>query len=55
VEYHLLPYHKFGEKKQEQLEWATDRAFTSQAPSDQHMAELKRAAESYGLKVFIGG
>jgi pyruvate formate lyase activating enzyme len=55
VEYHLLPYHKFGEKKQEQLEWGSDRAFTSQAPSDQHMAELKRTAESFGLKVLIGG
>jgi len=55
VEYHLLPYHKFGEMKQERLEWGNDRLFTGEIPTDEQLDTLKKAAESYGLKVFIGG
>jgi pyruvate formate lyase activating enzyme len=55
VEYRLLPYHKFGEAKQERLEWGEDRLFTAEVPDDDHMAELKCAAESFGLTVHIGG
>jgi pyruvate formate lyase activating enzyme len=55
VEYRLLPYHKFGEAKQERLGWGQDRLFTGQVPTDEHMLELKRVAEDTGLKVQIGG
>jgi len=55
VEYRLLPYHKFGEAKQERLEWSGKRLFTGEVPAVQHIEELKRAAESHGLKVQIGG
>jgi pyruvate formate lyase activating enzyme len=55
VEYRLLPYHKFGEAKQERLGWGQHRLFTGQVPTDEHMLELKRVAEDTGLKVQIGG
>lgn len=55
VEYHLLPYHKLGEIKQERLEWPSERLFTSGVPGNEHIDVLKNAAESFGLNVFIGG
>ena len=55
IEYHLLPYHKLGETKQERLEWGQDRLFTGEIPKDEHLAELKKTAESFGLNVYIGG
>lgn len=55
VEYHLLPYHKLGEIKQERLEWPSERLFTSSVPGNNHIDVLKNTAESFGLNVFIGG
>ncbi len=50
---HLLPYHRLGESKNESLGKAMDLSVN--VPSDEHMQELKRIVESYGLCCQIGG
>jgi len=55
VEYRLLPYHRYGEAKQERLEWQPERLFTGQVPTTELMLELQQVAEAYGLQVGIGG
>ncbi len=50
---HLLPYHRLGESKNESLGKVMDLSVN--VPSDEHMKELKRIVESYGLYCQIGG
>jgi len=50
----LLPYHKFGENKYERL----GRKYALKGlgiPSDEHMQDIKRTMEGYGLNIQIGG
>jgi len=50
----LLPYHKFGESKYERL----GRKYPLKGlkiPSDEHMQNIKRTMEGYGLNIQIGG
>lgn len=54
VKVHLLPYHRLGEVKYERLE-RPGKPFSVKPPSEEHMAELKKIVESFGLTVFIGG
>jgi pyruvate formate lyase activating enzyme len=51
---HLLPYHKLGESKAEQLEGA-HTSLGIEPPSEEHLQKLKEVLESFGLKVNIGG
>jgi len=50
----LLPYHKFGEDKYERLGRKYALAGLK-IPSDEHMQNIKRAMEGYGLDIKIGG
>ncbi len=50
---HLLPYHRLGESKNESLGKVMDLSVS--VPSDEHMQDLKRIVESYGLYCQIGG
>ena len=53
-EIHLLPYHNMGKDKYTGL----NRPYLMgdlKSPSNEHMERLAKRAESYGLKVFIGG
>lgn len=54
VKVHLLPYHRLGETKYERLE-RPGRAVAVDPPSDEHMAELLKVVESYGLAGVVGG
>lgn len=54
VHVHLLPFHRLGESKNERLE-KEEISFNSYPPSEEHMEELKKIVESYGLYVQIGG
>ena len=50
----ILPYHKFGEKKYERL----GKVYALEGleiPSDEHMQDIKRTIEGYGLSIQIGG
>jgi len=50
----ILPYHKFGENKYERL----GRKYALKGlkiPSDEHMQDIKRTMEGYGLNIQIGG
>jgi pyruvate formate lyase activating enzyme len=49
----LIPYHRMGTAKLEQLEMKN--GFTGTPPSEAEMAELKRIVESAGLTVQVGG
>ncbi len=53
VPLHLLPYHRFGESKNESL--GRSRFFSAEVPPDEHMQKLKETAEGFGLKTQIGG
>lgn len=53
VKIHLLPYHNLGNSKNESL--GKDVAFKREPPSNEHMEELKRLVESYGISAQIGG
>lgn len=50
---HLLPYHRFGESKNESLGRKQNRSI--ETPSDEHMQKLKTIVEGFGLKTQIGG
>ncbi len=54
VEIHLLPYHRLGDAKREQLQWS-EQSLAIEQPSDGHMAKLKTIFESHGLTAHIGG
>lgn len=54
IKVHLHPYHKLGETKYERLEISSN-LFSAEPPSEDHMAELQRIVESFGLTVQIGG
>ncbi len=45
---HLLPFHRMGEGKNEQLEKAGN-GFSSYVPTNEEMEELRKIIESYGL------
>ena len=51
---HLLPYHKLGESKYEQME-GFHTPLGIEAPSEEHLQKLKKILESQGLTVSIGG
>ncbi len=53
-ELHLLPYHRLGLDKYKGL-GRTYELMHIEPPTDQHMEELKKAAEKYPIKVQIGG
>ncbi len=53
VPVNLLPYHRLGEGKAENL--GKEVQFSADVPSDEHMNRLKSIVESYGLAVKIGG
>ncbi len=54
-EINLLPYHKFGRDKYENLGREYPIGDEIDTPSDEKMERLKKVAESVGLKVKIGG
>lgn len=51
---HILPYHNFGVGKYNALNkpYLMENV---QAPSDEHMEEIKQQLEDYGFEVIIGG
>lgn len=49
-EVNLLPYHKLGEGKREQLEYEESQ-FHTYVPSDQEMETLRQIVREYGLNV----
>ncbi|HEY42181.1 MAG TPA: glycyl-radical enzyme activating protein [Dehalococcoidia bacterium] len=51
---HLLPYHKLGETKYDRLERA-ESAISITPSSEEHMSELQKIFESFGLIVHTGG
>lgn len=53
VQVHLLPYHRFGESKNESLGRKQKKSIDS--PSDGHMQKLKTIIEGFGLQAQIGG
>lgn len=53
VRVRLLPYHRFGESKNESL--GEEMNMSIEIPSDGHMKHLKELVESYGLDTQIGG
>ncbi|MBE7016550.1 MAG: glycyl-radical enzyme activating protein [Ruminococcaceae bacterium] len=53
VKIRLLPYHRLGESKNENL--GNDTKLNIEVPSDEHMEHLKAVAESFGVQVQIGG
>ena len=54
VPLHLLPYHRLGEAKGKSLE-KTDYQLNVTPPDDAYMKERLALAESFGLKVHLGG
>lgn len=54
VRVHLLPYHRLGETKYERME-TTGETTSIQPPSPEHMLEIQKIVESFGLNVHIGG
>lgn len=54
IKVHLLPYHRFGETKYERLE-RPSKSLSIEPPSEEHMSELQRIVESFGLTAIIGG
>ena len=53
VQIHLLPYHRLGESKNDSLGREMDLSI--EVPSDEHMKDLLKIVESYGLTGQIGG
>ena len=51
---HILPYHNFGLSKYEAL-GRNYQLKDLEAPSDEHMQEIKEQLEGYGFEVNIGG
>ncbi len=54
VPVHLLPYHRLGESKWEQME-RSQPSLGIEPPSEEYLEKLKRHLERAGLKVAIGG
>lgn len=54
IKVHLLPYHRLGETKYERLE-KQGTTFSTDPPSEAHMAELQQVFASFGLTTAIGG
>ncbi|MBI5031596.1 MAG: glycyl-radical enzyme activating protein [Chloroflexi bacterium] len=54
VKVHLLPYHRLGEAKYDRLE-KQSQSVAIQPPSDEHVLELQKIVESFGLSVVVGG
>lgn len=54
VKVHLLPYHRLGEAKYERLE-KPSQSVSLEPPNDEHMLELQKIVESFGLTTVIGG
>jgi len=54
VPVHLLPYHRLGDSKREQMESAQPSLGIT-SPGDEDMEKLKGYFESQGLKAVIGG
>jgi pyruvate formate lyase activating enzyme len=54
IKVHLLPYHRLGETKYERLE-RPSQSISIEPPSEEHMSELQRIVESFGLTAMIGG
>ncbi len=55
LQLHLLPYHRLGESKVQQLE-QSGTGLVTDPPDESHMESLKQIVEGKGLrKVFIGG
>jgi pyruvate formate lyase activating enzyme len=51
---HLLPHHRLGVAKWEQLNRRNETAVID-TPSEQHLTECRRVFESFGLTVIMGG
>jgi pyruvate formate lyase activating enzyme len=51
---HLLPYHRLGETKYERLE-SPRKSISIEPPSEEHLLELQRIVESFGLTAMIDG
>jgi pyruvate formate lyase activating enzyme len=51
---HLLPYHRLGETKYERLE-KPEKVVRVEPPSEEHMEEIRKIFESFGLIAVIGG
>jgi pyruvate formate lyase activating enzyme len=49
----LLPYHRLGETKFERLE--VNYSVSTSPPSEEHLQELQRVFERFGLSAYIGG
>lgn len=49
----LLPYHRLGETKFERLE--VNYSVSTSPPGEEHLQELQRVFERFGLPVYIGG
>ena len=54
IKVHLLPYHRLGETKYERLE-RLGKSISIEPPSDEHMSELQKIVESFGLIAYVGG
>jgi pyruvate formate lyase activating enzyme len=49
----LLPYHRLGETKFERPE--ANYTVSTSPPGQEHLQELQRVFEHFGLSVYIGG
>jgi pyruvate formate lyase activating enzyme len=49
----LLPYHRLGETKFERLE--ASYSVSTSPPSEEHLQELQKVFERFGLSAYIGG
>jgi len=49
----LLPYHRVGKTKFERLEM--NYSVSTTPPSEEHLQELQRVFERFGLSAYIGG
>lgn len=54
VKVNLLPYHRMGEGKRQNLEDEMN-AFSTTSPTDEEMDKLKKIFEWYGIEASIGG
>jgi pyruvate formate lyase activating enzyme len=54
IKVHLLPYHRLGETKHERME-QPEKSISARPPSDEYMEEKRKAFESFGLTVYLGG